>query len=84
MRAGALGEREGVMDLPSCQNVDLESKLNSHAAAKLEYNTDKNCYDTIIPCTDGSCREGGVYCSFLWLPDDHSRVCKMTYLGQIT
>ena len=47
------------MDLPSCQNVDLESKLDSHAAAKLEYNTYKNRYDTIIPCKDGIRGEGG-------------------------
>ena len=62
------------MDLPSCQNLDLETKCSSHAAANLQCNTYKNRYATIIPCKDGSCKEGGVYCSFLWLPDDHSRV----------
>ena len=47
------------MDLPSCQNVDLESKRNSHASAKLECNTYKNRNDAIIPCKDGSCKNGG-------------------------
>ena len=74
------------MDLPSCQNLDLETKCSSHAAANLQCNTYKNRYATIIPCKDGSCREGGVYCSFLWhqmITPEWLYLYKTTYLGQI-